>query len=84
MRKAKKQLQQKLVVCPADGGKLCKFLSSAVAGIPGATLGIVSFHVFCASLRIAEGDGCPAPADFLRKLLMRSVFLMAFSKTCKR
>lgn len=83
MRKAKKQLQQKLPACAADGGKLRKFLSLAVGGIPGATLGIVSFHVFYMSLRIAGGDGCPAPVDFLRKLLMRSVFLRAFSKTCK-
>ena len=83
MRKVKKQLQQKLLACTADGGKLCKFLSSPAAGIPGATIGIVSFHVFYASLRIAGGDGHPAPIDFLRKLLMRSVFLMAFSKACK-
>lgn len=83
MRKAKKQLQQKLLACTADGGKLCKFLSLAVAGIPGSTLGIVSFHVFYVSLRIAGGDGHPAPTDFLRKLQMRSVFLMVFSKTCK-
>lgn len=37
-----------------------------------------AFHVLCASLRTAAGDGCPAPIDFLRELLMRSVFLMAF------
>lgn len=32
------------------------------------------------SLRIAGGHGCPAPIDFLRKLLMRSAVLMAFSR----
>lgn len=35
------------------------------------------------SLGIAGEVGCPAPTAFLKKLLMRSVFLMAFSKTCK-
>lgn len=64
-------------------GMLCKFLSLAVAGIPGATLGFVSFHVFHVSLKIAGGDECPAPIGFLRKLLMRAVFLMAPFKTCK-
>lgn len=39
---------------------------------------------FYVSLRIAGGDGCPAPIDFLKKLLMRSVFLMAFSRSCKQ
>lgn len=67
MRKAKKQLQQKLLACTADGGKLRKFLSLAVGGIPGATLGIVSFHVFYMSLRIAGGGGCPAPVDFFEE-----------------
>lgn len=52
-----------------------------VEGIPGATLGFVSFHVFRVSLKIAEGDECPAPIHLLRKLLMRSVFLMALFKT---
>ena len=67
MRKAKKQLQQKHLACTADGCKLCKCLSSAVTGILGAaTLGIVPFHVLYVSLRIAGGDGHPAPADFLR------------------
>lgn len=62
---------------------LCKFLSLVVDGIPGATLGFVSFHVFHVSLKIAGGDECPAPIGFLRKLLMRVVFLMALFKTCK-
>lgn len=33
----------------------------------GATLGIVSFHVFYMSLRIAGGGGCPAPVDFFEE-----------------
>lgn len=53
----------------------------AADGIPAATLGFVSFHAFHVSLKIAGGDECPASIHLLRKLLMRSVFLVALFKT---
>lgn len=65
MRKGS-ELQQKLLACAADGGEFCKLLSLMVAGIPGATLGIIFFHGFYMSLRIAGEDGCPAPTALLK------------------
>lgn len=51
-------------------GHVMQFLSSAVDGIPGATLGFVSFHAFHVSLETAGGGDCPAPIHLLRELLL--------------